>query len=368
MNQEPRGTMRRIAAAARSTDSGISIIEVLVAALIFMIISIGVTQATVTSVRLAGDQKHRVTALSLAASEIDAVRSVLDPFDVDTPAPRVVTIDGTDYTITRDTSWVSASGTDIPCGGAGTQNLQLKRVNVRVTWSGQLTSTQPVSSDTVLAPVGRINDPSLGTIMISAKKADGTGAANVTATVSPVSGGAVALDTQPPDTDTSGCTYALQVTPGTYTVALSEPNYIDITQAATPDAERDGRCRVDGLRTVRLRPRRQLRGDLRPRRSGRNGVPDLDRGVVGEQLRRVLHDLEDHADRALPVVGRIHRDRGALRRADDRRRTDAGPRIPPSGWPARSTPRSSPTDRTGTRSLRHPAARPRSTSRWASSR
>jgi hypothetical protein len=228
---------RRLSAARtdRDPDAGFSIVEVLVATLIFMLLSIGIAQATVTSIRLSGDQKHRVTALSLAAGEIDAVRAIGDPFKVTTdPQPPPVTIDGTTYTIALDTAWVSGSGTDIPCGGAGTANLQVKRINVSVTWSGQLAGTNSVTSDTVLAPVGRINDPTQGTIIIAAARADGSGASGVTPTVTPVSGGATALTTAPPATDSDGCSYALRVTPGVYSVSLSKSGYVDINQNANP--------------------------------------------------------------------------------------------------------------------------------------
>ncbi len=214
-------------------DAGFSIIEVLVATMIFMLLSLGIAQATVTSIRLSGDQKHRVTALSLAAGEIDKVRALADPFNV-LPDSSTATIDGITYTIDRAAEWVSGTGTDIPCGGAGTANLQVKRVNVSVTWTGQLTNVSPVTSDTVLAPIGRINDPTQGTIIVAATRADGTGASGVTPTVTPVSGGATALTTAPPLTDSDGCSYALRVTPGVYKVALSKSNYVDITQNPAP--------------------------------------------------------------------------------------------------------------------------------------
>jgi hypothetical protein len=228
---------RRLSAARtdRDPDAGFSIVEVLVATLIFMMLSIGIAQATVTSIRLSGDQKHRVTALSLAAGEIDAVRAIGDPFEVtNDPQPPPVTIDGITYTIALDTEWVSGTGTDIPCGGSGTANLQVKRVNVGVTWTGKLANTAKVQSDTVLAPIGRINDPTQGTIIIAATRADGSGSSGVTPTVTPVSGGATALTTAPPATDSDGCSYALRVVPGVYKVALSKSNYVDITQNPSP--------------------------------------------------------------------------------------------------------------------------------------
>ncbi len=233
MNQgKDPGIMRRFARAARD-ESGISIVEVLVAALIFAIISVGVAQATVTAIRQSADQRARITALSLAASEIDKVRAYADPFDV-LSGDYDITIDGTEYTVERNTEWVTSSGLDIPCGAGGTGNMEYKRVNVRVTWDSRMGMTPPVSSDTVLAPDGRINDPARGTIMVSVRGAAGTGSAGVGVTITPVSGGAAALDAQPAATNALGCTYALKVVPGTYNVTLSRSGYIATDQTTSP--------------------------------------------------------------------------------------------------------------------------------------
>ncbi len=222
-----------VARTDRDPEAGFSIVEVLVATIIFMLLSLGIAQATVTSIRLSGDQKHRVTALSLAASAIDKARALGDPFKV-LDETTTTTIDSITYTVVRQTEWVSGNGTDIPCGGSGTANLQVKRVNVSVTWTGQLTVTNSVTSNTEIAPAGRINDPTQGTILIAATRADGSGASGVTPTVTPVSGGATALTTAPPATDSDGCSYALKVMPGVYSVSLSKAGYVDINQNATP--------------------------------------------------------------------------------------------------------------------------------------
>jgi len=216
-------------------DSGVSIIEVLAATLIFLVISVGVAQATVTAIRLSADQRHRITALSLASSEIDLVRAQADPFAIlDREVTR--TIDNVDYTIHRETSWVSSTGLDIPCGAGGTGNLQYKRVNVRVTWAGQIQPISPVSSDTIVAPNGRLNDPGRGTINVLVVGASGTGAVGVSVEIQPADSSAEALDTQPAETNAEGCTYAVQVVPGSYTVRLFKSGYISADQQTTPSA------------------------------------------------------------------------------------------------------------------------------------
>ncbi len=54
-NRRQHGALRRIVASTRP-DDGVSIIEVLVAVLVFTLISIGIAQSLVTVSRLAGAQ------------------------------------------------------------------------------------------------------------------------------------------------------------------------------------------------------------------------------------------------------------------------------------------------------------------------
>ena len=237
MKQQRVSLMRRIGAGAR-TDEGISIIEVAVAALIFMIISVGVAQVLVNLIKLSGDQRHRVTAIGLATSEIDLVRSAADSFKVgnrtyktDGIGGNPPKVDGIVYTVTRDVSWVNSNGIDVSCQSGGGSTLQLKRVNVRVTWEGQLAGTRPVSNDTVLSPNRAVADPTKGTIAVSVLDSQGEGVKDVDVALTPSPVGVTIYDT-----DDDGCSYIVGVTPGNYTVSISKPGgYVDLaTMSSTP--------------------------------------------------------------------------------------------------------------------------------------
>jgi type II secretory pathway pseudopilin PulG len=208
-----------------------SLIEVVVALMVFSLIALGVGFSTITIVRITEDTRARQVATNFATSELDLARGAADPFDI-VNGTRTAVISGTTYTLIRSTSWVETSGADVGCG-TGTGKLQAKRVNVTVTWSGMLTTTPPVRSDTLISPDARINDPSLGTIRISVLNVAGTGSSGVTVAIAPTSSGA-ALTTQPDNTDTDGCSYALKVTPGTYSVTVSRSNSIDSAQVMSP--------------------------------------------------------------------------------------------------------------------------------------
>ncbi|GAB3607781.1 hypothetical protein GCM10027413_31900 [Conyzicola nivalis] len=212
-----------------SDDSGMGIIEVLVAFMIFAVIFIGVAMSMVASLRLTSDSEARVVASNIASGQIDKARASGDPFLIfDDEGTQ--TIDGVTYAWKRDTGWVAAAGSTSGCGIGGGA-LQYKRVNVTVTWTGKIGAASPVRVDTILAPTGRINDPSFGTILVRVLAADGTGVKGIPVTVSATLGGAAVPSSV---TDEDGCSYALKVTPGTYSVKLSKANYVTDAQQIDP--------------------------------------------------------------------------------------------------------------------------------------
>ncbi|MFJ8896143.1 prepilin-type N-terminal cleavage/methylation domain-containing protein [Leifsonia sp. NPDC102414] len=222
------------AALNRSDDAGLTLIEVMVAMFVFALISIGVALSITSSLLLTTDTRSREIAANLAAQEIDLDRSASNVFAV-TDTSWTTVVNGTTFTIVRGTDWVSTNNSTVACG-AGGGTLQFKKVNISVTWSGMRTATAAVRADTLIAPNNRINDPTLGTIIVSVKSASGAGTPGVVVSVAPssVPNGAVPLTTVPAPTDADGCTYALKVTPGNYDVSLSVPNYLDIHQKPAP--------------------------------------------------------------------------------------------------------------------------------------
>lgn len=216
-------------------DAGMTLIEVVVALLVFAIIASGIVAGMTTIARMTSDDRSRVVAANLAAEQTDLARAVGDPFKLTsaTTTQSFPTPDGGTrvYTIKRSISWVSSAGADISCG-SGT-NLFFMRVHVLVSWDGELPTTAPVQTDTVIAPAGRITDPTSGTIAVSVVGSDGLPMAGVSVTIVPTSGGAP-LAAQPNPTNQDGCTYETKVAPGTYAVTISRSGYIDVNQNTAP--------------------------------------------------------------------------------------------------------------------------------------
>ncbi|KQR53788.1 hypothetical protein ASF88_02750 [Leifsonia sp. Leaf336] len=216
-------------------DDGLTLIEVMIAIFVFGIIATLVAFSMTSSLVRVRESRAREIATNLAAQEIDYDRSVSNVFTIDSDAWTQV-VNGTTFHISRKADWVPTNNSTVACG-AGGGTLQYKKLNISVSWDGQVAGTSPVTANSIIAPNSRINDPMLGTIIISVTSSTGAGTEGVTATVSPSStnpNGAVALAAQPAATDSNGCTYALKVTPGNYDVKLSTPNYVDIKQNPNP--------------------------------------------------------------------------------------------------------------------------------------
>jgi prepilin-type N-terminal cleavage/methylation domain-containing protein len=232
--------MIRLREALRSSrsDEGFSLVEVIVAMVVFGIVSTGVLTSANIVVRMTADNRSRQIATNLAEQQLDEDRGTLDPFNIHnipaspTDAPLTRTVSGRVYTTTQVTSLVSVDGSDITCGSSKT--VSYRRITVKVDWTGRLPTTDPVQSDTVLAPNGRINDSSTGSIAVLVSGVTGTGESGVSVSVTPVSSTATALLSQPAATDIDGCTYAFGVTPGTYRVSISKTSSVDQLQNATP--------------------------------------------------------------------------------------------------------------------------------------
>ncbi|MGO4592872.1 prepilin-type N-terminal cleavage/methylation domain-containing protein [Leifsonia sp. 2TAF2] len=229
----------RIERTRDARDRGFTLIEVLVAMMVFGVLSVLVAYLLTTAMTLTRTSRSSEVAANLAAQAIDKARSATDVFTVVSGAT-TTTVDGTTYTVTRAAGWLTNTGAASDCGTSGL--LQNKTLNVSVTWSGMRSGATPVQASTLLAPAGPINDPSTGTIIIHARGADGSGVGGVPIAVAPDStvspNTATTVSPAPPATDIDGCSYILKVIPGTYVVTIG--------------AAGDGRISTDQKNPIKL--------------------------------------------------------------------------------------------------------------------
>lgn len=212
-----------------SDDAGFTLIEVIVAMVLFAIIITGFLYVLTSSLTMSRDTRARIVAANLASQQIDLVRSAATVFDV-VDSTRTTTLNGDTFTIDVSSSWATSSGGTATCeAGAATGALTYKQVTVEVTWGG-MPDGAAVFSDTALTPRTKINDPTRGTVLVGVVDAAGVGVSGATVSLSPANG--VASVT----TDSDGCAYLLKVPIDTYTVSVSKSGYVSDQQLATPTA------------------------------------------------------------------------------------------------------------------------------------
>lgn len=217
-------TLRRIHK-TNADERGFTLIEVLVALMVFAIIATVVAYSMTLAMVMTRDARSREVAANLAAQQIDIARSLQNVFSV-TGGTSTQVVDGTTYTITQTTNWISSTGSVGTCGSSSGL-LQNKSVNVNVTWSGMNPTTPAVSSNTLLAPSGPLNDQASGTILVHVTGATPAGVNNIPVSAKPdtnvPSNTATTVVPAPSNTDADGCSYVLKVVPGSYLIQVGAP-------------------------------------------------------------------------------------------------------------------------------------------------
>jgi len=213
-------------------EAGLTLIEVVVAMVIFTIITTGLLYTMVSLLTITRDSRARQVATNLASQEIDLARDIGDIFSL-VERNRDVAINGDTFHIKRTAHWVTNISSSDACGSGG-GTLRFKRVKVTVVWDGLRSGSKGVESDTLINPNERISDPALGTILVSVKTGAGEAVANVPVTAKLTDGTGPTLTGK---TDSQGCAFFLRVAPGQYTTSISSPSgfsYVDVDGNASP--------------------------------------------------------------------------------------------------------------------------------------
>ncbi|WP_423922072.1 hypothetical protein ACPEEZ_02015 [Frigoribacterium sp. 2-23] len=225
-------------------DAGLSLVETVIALMVFAIITTGAIMSIGLTLSLSSDNRSRQVAANLASQAIDTARAAAQ-IDSVTSGETTTVVNGTTFTVAQSAAWLTTTGVEATCSPVNAANngaLFYKRLNVSVTWDGMRASTSAVRADTLLAPNGKINDPSTGSILIQVTGASGAGVAGVAITVEPdtkssAPGKALKVDSMPAATNADGCSVAIKVQPGAYKVSISKsgsPVYVDPQHDPSP--------------------------------------------------------------------------------------------------------------------------------------
>jgi prepilin-type N-terminal cleavage/methylation domain-containing protein len=228
----------RLRLVAAGPDDGVSLVEVMVALLLFAVVSSGVIAMLNLSVKETRDGRNRVQAAQLAARELEIARNQFtskaagagpaslvlnsvtnaNPLTAGAAAGSPLVVDGTPFTVVRTAQWTganSAAGVSA-CDSGGSGKLTYLHVRASVTWP-HMGRTPPVVSDTILTPpAGVYSGSTTGHIGVKVVGASGSPQAGVTVTLAKAG-----LTVQNGTTSSDGCAIFAFLDPDTYTVTLS---------------------------------------------------------------------------------------------------------------------------------------------------
>jgi prepilin-type N-terminal cleavage/methylation domain-containing protein len=209
-------------------ENGFTLIEVVVAMVVFTVMAGSVLGILIQIARTTGDNLRRTTASNLASQEIEKVRSLnltppsdgsawVDPLPLGSTTinPRVGKID---YIVKRS---VTIADKDLPDSGcsAGTV-LSYKAVRVDVSWPN-MGSRKPIRADTLRAVgVGTISGLK-GTAQVTVDMYDGP-VSGLPVTMVPASGPTPAAQ----NTLDDGCASFSGLEPGSYTAGVNVAGYV----------------------------------------------------------------------------------------------------------------------------------------------
>jgi type II secretory pathway pseudopilin PulG len=242
--------MRAGLARARRDESGVTLIETVIAAVLLAILASAVLTILLKTQSAAVGNRGRVAAANLAAREIEMVKDefartptapvdIADAGTVTNPHPlagglagQPLIVDGTSYTVVRSASWNVTGTGKSACEGGTLVAQPTLGVTVSVTWP-HMGTIQPVVSSATMAPVKGMGVPTTSSF-VAVSVNDSLGAANPGRAVRVESGAEVDLGV----TDESGCA-VIEVNPATgtgtgYTVSLGDAGYVDISGNTNP--------------------------------------------------------------------------------------------------------------------------------------
>jgi prepilin-type N-terminal cleavage/methylation domain-containing protein len=222
----------------RPTDAGMSIVEVMVALVLFAILGTAIAVSVNTASRLAYEDNARTAATNLAVREIEIARDTF--FSVTRGPDRVRTnrvvnpsplpggaagaaleVDGTKYTVVRTAQWASTNAVASACDEGSSAELSMLRVDVEVTWP-DLGGRPPVRMSTLMSPPKGTYSVLTGHIGLRVIDRNGSPIAGATVSARSSAG---ALRTG--DTAADGCVLLSHLDAGTWTLTLNRSAHVN---------------------------------------------------------------------------------------------------------------------------------------------
>jgi Tfp pilus assembly protein PilV len=212
-----------------ASESGVTLIEILMSAVLLAIIVIGTLTAFDAAGRITTDQQVRSEANDLAQQDQDHLRS-LQVSQLPLLQTHQVTVNGTVFTVQEQADYTSDSTGTSTCTSSGSADYV--KTTSTITWPAIGTRPPIVLESIITPPVG-------GALVVQVVNAQGAG-------VSGMSVSAVGPSTLSGTTSAAGCAIFGAVPAGNYNVSVSQAGYVDKDGNTSPPASQQATTVVNG--------------------------------------------------------------------------------------------------------------------------
>jgi Tfp pilus assembly protein PilV len=204
-------------ARVRADESGVTLIEVLVSALITALVAVGVLTGLDAASATSGSSKSRAVAANLAQADQERLRAFRLKELSNLRETRTQTVRGVPFKVVSRAEWVTDSSGTKSCT-SGSTRADYIRITSTVTWT-DMHGLKPVSVSSLVAPPsGSFGDE--GGLAVEILDRSGTGVADVDVEVNGAQnvGGT---------TDAAGCVFFGYLPGGNYDVSFSKAGFVD---------------------------------------------------------------------------------------------------------------------------------------------
>jgi prepilin-type N-terminal cleavage/methylation domain-containing protein len=207
-------------------ERGFTMIEVMVAILIFGVLITGIATMQGTTLNLIRNNRNRSVAANLASEEMDTIRSTNF---TSLPVGQHVTtrsVDGVAYTVTRESEWIASDASAGACDAPQGSDPAFLRVTVSVSWPA-MRGVEPAQAQTVVTPPVGTYDENSGHLAVSVVDRDGAPKSGVTVAIA-------GPETESQTTSSDGCVFFAFLPAGSYTATATATGAVSDQFVATP--------------------------------------------------------------------------------------------------------------------------------------
>jgi Tfp pilus assembly protein PilV len=203
-----------------SDDRGFAMVEAIVAAMLLVMVALGVLKGLDTAQQSSGREKARSTAAALTEQDQERLRSFRAVDLANYDETRTINVNNVDYTVQSQVDWVrdSTGGTQ-SCNNSATQ-ADYMRITSTTTSNLVNTPIKPITQSSLVAPPVGAFGANQGSLGIQVNGRDGTGMEDVMVTIT----GPTTISNP---TNSAGCAIFAYVPVGAYTASVNTNGWVD---------------------------------------------------------------------------------------------------------------------------------------------